>query len=230
MTYQEPQDLRNPNNRPHLNFNANERGFGADTGRAFPTTPSTFPQPVYPSQNGQQEVWGAQQPPPSQYPGGPPSYFPQHVSLQQPSYQQNQALTPNSSGYRTPGGGYNDGTNGLVHQFSHQNLGAASSSRSASPYGRTGTPTGGRPTTPGRQNSLQSQQQYSSHLAPSYTPGQSGSQEEEQLPAKNPDKYADNVYRRAKHSTEQVGTFFRENVGRAKERNQRSVILYPIRD
>jgi hypothetical protein len=52
-------------NRLQLNF-----GFGGgdrnnqyqqEVGRAFPTTPSTFPQPVYPNQAGQQEVWGAQQ-------------------------------------------------------------------------------------------------------------------------------------------------------------------------
>lgn len=220
MAYQEPQDPRNPNNRPHLQFNANERGLAADTGRAFPTTPSTFPQPVYSAPNGQQEVWGTQQQAPSQFPGGPPSYFVQHVNLQQPNYQQNQALTPNSPGYRTPGGGYNDGTNGLVHQFSHQNLGAASSPRAASPYGRVGTPTSARPKTPSNQNAQQQSQQYGSHLAAPFTHGQNGSQEEE-LPSKNPDKYADNVYRRAKHSTELVGTFFRENVGRAKERNQR---------
>ena len=217
MAYQDNnQDPRNPNNRPHLgNLTPNERGFAGDAGRAFPTTPSTFPQPVYPSQNGQQEVWGQGQPPPSQYQGGPPSYFVQHVNFQQQNYSPNQALTPNSSGYRTPGGGYNDGTNGLVHQFS--NLGAASSPRSASPYGRVGTPTGGGPRTPGVQATNQGQQ---AHLAPSGYQSQSGSFEEE-LPAKNPEKYADNIYRRAKHSTDQVGTFFRENVQRAKERNQR---------
>ena len=210
MAYQDPQDPRNPDNRPHLTFGTNERGLAADTGRAFPTTPSTFPQPVYPSQNGQTEVWGTQQPPPSQYPGGPPSYFTQHVNL-----QQNQALTPGSSGYRPPGGGYNDGTNGLVHQFSHQNLGTASTPRSASPYGRTGTPTGNRPRTPAAQNQSQ---QYSSHLSTSYI---AASPQDDELPPKNPDRYADNIYRRSKNSTEQVSNFFKDNVQRAKERNQR---------
>ena len=209
--------MANPNNRPHLTFNANERGYAADSGRAYPTTPSTFPQPVYPAQTGQPEVWGNQQPPPSQYQGGPPSYFVQHVNLQQPSFQQNQQAAPNpaSSGYKTAGG-LNDGTNGLAHQFAHQNLGAAASPRAASPYGRTATPNGTRPRTPANQNT---QQHYSSSLQNSLAPGQ-GAQEEE-LPTRNPDKYGDNIYRRSKHSTEQVGNFFRDNVQRAKERNQR---------
>ena len=213
MAYQEPQGPRDPNKRPQLQFSANERGLNAESGRAFPTTPSTFPQPVYSAQNGQQEVWGAQQQPPSQFPGGPPSYFVQHVNVQQPNYQ------PNQGGYKSPAGGYNDGTNGLVHQFSHQNLGAASTPRSASPYGRTGTPTSGRPKTPSGHNPQQPHQ-YGSLLANPYFPGQNGLQEEE-LPPKNPDQYGDNVYRRTKHSTELVGTFFRDNVTRAKERNQR---------
>ncbi|KAL9049246.1 MAG: hypothetical protein Q9162_007321 [Coniocarpon cinnabarinum] len=221
MAYQSqgPQDSRNSNNRPHLTFTNNERGFSPDSGRQYPTTPSAFPQPVYPSQNGQPEVWGSQQPPPTQYQGGPPSYFVQHVNLQQPTYQQSQqALAPGSSGYKGPPSSHNDGTNGLVHQFSHQNLGAVTTSRSASPYGRTGTPTGSRPRTPG--NTQNSQAPHATHVASGLGQGISALQDDE-LPPKNADKYADNIYRRAKHSTEQVGNFFRDNVQRAKERNQR---------
>ena len=45
--------------------------------------------------------------------------------------------------------------------------------------------------------------------------------EDEEPPAKNPDQYTENVIKRAKVSSEQVGAFFRENVGRARERNKR---------
>jgi len=53
-------------NRLQLNFafgggDRNNQQYQQEVGRAFPTTPSTFPQPVYPNQAGQQEVWGAQQ-------------------------------------------------------------------------------------------------------------------------------------------------------------------------
>ncbi|KAG9888209.1 hypothetical protein KCU94_g16317, partial [Aureobasidium melanogenum] len=56
----------NPNNqqqsnRLQLNFGfQGAQNFGADQGRAYPTTPSTFPQP-FPNPQGQQEVWGTAQ-------------------------------------------------------------------------------------------------------------------------------------------------------------------------
>ena len=60
QSQQQQQDNRNPN-RLHLNFGFNnQQNFAAEQGRAFPTTPSTFPQP-FPNSAGHQEVWGTQQ-------------------------------------------------------------------------------------------------------------------------------------------------------------------------
>ncbi|TKA70556.1 hypothetical protein B0A49_02993, partial [Cryomyces minteri] len=63
-----------PPNRLHLNFGFQDRNFSAEQGRNFPTTPSTFPQPMYPNAAGQQEVWGTQQTN-NGYSGAPAGYF-----------------------------------------------------------------------------------------------------------------------------------------------------------
>jgi len=208
----QPQDPRNLNNRLHLNFGFNERNFAADVGRAFPTTPSTFPQPVFPAQvNGQQEIWGNQTP--NGFGGA--SYF--MNNSYQPQLQQHQNL-PNPATYRTPAGYNSDGTNGLVHQFSHQNLSGGVTPRSASPYTRQLSPSS-RPWMVGNTGT----QQHASHLnAP--IPGTNGvPYVDEELPTKNPEKYSDNVFRKAKVSNELVGSFFKENVQRARDRNSRFV-------
>jgi hypothetical protein len=58
----------NPNNQQQSNrlqlnfgFQGAQNFGGAEQGRAYPTTPSTFPQP-FPNTQGQQEVWGTAQP------------------------------------------------------------------------------------------------------------------------------------------------------------------------
>lgn len=204
----------NPPNRLHLNFgfnnNNNERNFAAEQGRAYPTTPSTFPQPVFPNQAGQQEVWGTQQ----TNNGYGAGYF--MTNPYQPKYQQQANIAAPNAAYRAPG--YNDGLNGLNNQFSHQNLGG--NARSASPYGRQPSP-GQRPRTGGATG----QQQYGNYLsAPSSTPDQHApSLNDEAPPPKNPDKYAENVQRKAKVSIGTVSTFFKDNVQRARDRNARHV-------
>jgi protein-serine/threonine kinase len=227
----------NPNsqqpNRLQLNFgfdrnNNNQQGqYGtSENARQFPTTPSTFPQPVYPNSQGQQEVWGTQQTN-NGYAGN--SYFGNNPF---PQYSQQQgagagagagagsgagggAQQPPGSSYRSPGG-YD--TNGLVHQFSHQNLGGGTP-RSGSPYGRQPSPAQQRPRTAGAASG----QQYSSFLTPQAPMPQMSSMTEEQPPAKNPDKYGDNVQRKAKVSVGTVGTFFKDSVQRARDRNARAL-------
>ncbi|OCL09536.1 kinase-like protein [Glonium stellatum] len=202
----------NPQNRLHLNFGFNDRtnNFAADAGRAFPTTPSTFPQPVFPNQAGQQEVWGTQQ----TGNGYGPGYF--MGNPYQPQYQQPGSLQAPGSAYRSPG--YNDGTNGLVHQFSHQNLGG----RSASPYGRQPSPSQ-RPRTAGAAG-----QPYSGYLnAPMPVPRQPSLNDDEP-PPKSPEKYSDNLLRQAKVSVGLVSTFFKDSVQRARDRNQRALELDTI--
>ena len=221
---QRPND--DPRNRLHLNFGVGETNFAADVGRAFPTTPSTFPQPMYANQYGQRETWGIQQAPAGF--ANNASYF--MTNPYQPQYaQQGAAPTPGVAGYNAGpmSPGY-DATNGLVHQLSQQHLGG-STPRSESPYGRQPSPAG-RSRPDGRQ-AAQQQQQYGGQLGvPAH--GQQPQQQQQQyatsameineaLPPKNPEKYSDNVFRRAKVSKELVGAFFRENVQRARDRNQR---------
>lgn len=204
----------NQQNRLHLNFgfnnNNNDRNFAAEQGRAYPTTPSTFPQPVYPNQNGQQEVWGTQQ---GNNAYGGAGYFvnPQGYSAPyQPGMQ-----PPPQQAFRTPQG-YNDGTNGLVHQFSNQNLGTP---RSGSPYGRQPTtPNAQRPRTAGSSGQPQ---QYGGYLS-AHMPGQhQPSLNDDEPPPKNPDKYTDNIIKRSRLSTGLVSDFFRQSVQRARDRNAR---------
>jgi len=220
-----PRTNDDPRNRLHLNFGLGETNFAADVGRAFPTTPSTFPQPMYANQYGQRETWGTQQAPAGF--ANNASYF--MTNPYQPQYaQQGGAPTPGVAGYNAGpmSPGY-DVTNGLVHQLSQQHLGG-STPRSESPYGRQPSPAG-RSRPDGRQAAQQ--QQYGGQLGiPPH--GQQAQQQQQQhptsameineaLPPKNPEKYSDNVFRRAKVSKELVGAFFRENVQRARDRNQR---------
>ncbi|KAF2813359.1 serine/threonine-protein kinase cot-1 [Mytilinidion resinicola] len=211
----------NPPNRLQLNFgfsdrNNNNANYAADAGRAYPTTPSTFPQPVFPNQAGQQEVWGTQQP----NNGYAPGYFAPPTAAYSAGYQQQQGnLQAPSAAYRAPQ--YNDGTNGLVHQFSHQNLGGG---RSASPYSRQPSPSQ-RPRTAGATG-----QQYSSYLN-SQMPNapRLPSLYDEEPPAKSAEKYSENVLRQAKVSVGLVSTFFKDSVQRARDRNQRSLDLDGIK-
>ncbi|KAI7297575.1 hypothetical protein KC315_g18400, partial [Hortaea werneckii] len=98
MAYQQQQqDSRNPN-RLHLNFGFNNPpNFSAEQGRAFPTTPSTFPQP-FPDARGNQQVWGTGE--------GASGINQQGYFYNNPAMQQfNNASTPGTpAGYRSPGG------------------------------------------------------------------------------------------------------------------------------
>ncbi|ORY13712.1 kinase-like domain-containing protein [Clohesyomyces aquaticus] len=198
-------------NRLQLNF-----GFGGaggernqnynqdSSGRAFPTTPSTFPQPVYPNQAGQQEVWGAQQP------NNGYGYF--MNPYQQAQYQNQQ------SNLQPPGAArFNEAANGLVHQLSHQHLGGG---RSGSPYGRQPSPSHGRPRTAGATG-----QQYGGYM--SNMPRQPSLNDEEP-PTRAPEKYSDNVLKQSKVSIGLVSTFFKDSVQRARDRNQRALELESI--
>ncbi|QDS74215.1 Cobalt uptake protein cot1 [Venturia effusa] len=232
----------NAQNRLQLNFgferndqSGQQYGSAAD-GRQFPTTPSTFPQPVFPNSQGQQEVWGSQPQQPLPQAGGYPgtSYFmnaPNPYQQQQQQYQQQgqQQQQGPASQQQFRGGtpqnraapsqpGYNDGTNGLVHQFSHQNLGG-NTPRSASPYGRQASPaTSQRPRTAGATPG----QQYGNYLSPQ-APMPTETVHGEEPPNKNPDKYGDNILKKSKVSTGTVSTFFKDSVQRARDRNARAL-------
>lgn len=209
QSQQAQSDNRNPN-RLQLNFGFNNPpNFAAEQGRAFPTTPSTFPQP-FPNAAGQQEVWGTQQATSGINSQG---YFYNNNGYQQ-QYSSG-ASTPNA-GYRSPPGGYNDVTNGLAHQFQHQNLGG-NSPRSASPYGRQPSPANARPRTAGA-----TPQSYGNYLnAPMPAMPAPLTIWDDEPPPKNPEKYSTAITERVKVQKMLTQEFFKENVERARARNER---------
>lgn len=219
------------NNRLHLNF-GNDRF--APNDRAYPTTPSTFPNPIFPGggqgqaqqpqqqQQQQQAQQGAQQAynqgfaPPAgyfmnnQYP--PSSGYPQQ---QAPAgYQQQQQQQP----YQQRSVNLqNDATNGLAHQFSHQNLGGGR----GSPYGnRQGQASPGqRPRTAGAPGQ---QPGYSNYLNP--MPTQASQQvrpEFQAAPERNPDRYGNLTQNNQKKCSQLAADFFKDSVKRARDRNVR---------
>jgi protein-serine/threonine kinase len=184
-------------NRLQLNF-----GFGgernnqyADGGRAFPTTPSTFPQPVYPNQAGQQEVWGAQ----SQGNGYAGGYF-------QPPYQQAQ--------YQGQQGNLQQLQQQQPPPLSHQHLGG--NARSGSPYGRQPSPNSQRPRTADNRGGYG----YGGYGSAGSGPRGSSLYDEE-APKRQPEKYSENVEKQATVSKALINTFFKDSVQRARDRNQR---------
>ncbi|KXT03960.1 hypothetical protein AC578_9295 [Pseudocercospora eumusae] len=202
-------DSRNPN-RLQLNFGfTNQPNFAAEQGRAFPTTPSTFPQP-FPNSAGQQEVWGAQQTTSGISSQG---YFYNNPT----AYQQYSSNVSPAAGYRSPAG-FNDVTNGLAHQFQHQHLGG-NTPRSASPYNRQPSPATARPRTAGDPRGAYA----NSYLnAPMPAMPQQPSIYDDEPPQKNPDKYSSTITERVKVQKMLTQEFFKENVERARARNERS--------
>lgn len=142
-------------------------------------------------------------------------YAPQQ---QQPAPQQNQYhaqqypqlnLQSPQPAYQGRGYNGNDGANGLIQQFSNQDLSASARGRVPPPGQRprtAGSPAPGQPT---------------GHLAPpmpSRTPNQ---QTEEEELERNPEKYSENVQKRGRAAKELVNVFFQENIERARDRNLR---------
>ena len=195
-------------NRLQLNFGFGGGGdrnnqYAQEQGRAFPTTPSTFPQPVYPNQAGQQEVWGAQQ---QQQMGGNGygGYF--QNPYQQAQYQGQQGNLQNQHLQQR------FDANGLAQQLSSQHLGG--SGRSGSPYGRQPSPNPQRPRT--ADNRGYSYGSYGGSQAP-----RGPSLYDEEAPKRAPEKYSENVEKQATMSKGLINTFFKDSVQRARDRNQR---------
>ena len=134
--------------------------------------------------------------------------YQQANSLQspQPAYQ------AGNRPYGTQAG--TDATNGLIQQFSNQDLSGASR---AAAYNRAASP-GVRPRTAGNTN--QGQQQQSSHLIPPVPARSPRPVEEEEQ--QNPRKYSDNVLKRGTAAKQLVNSFFQENIERARDRNTRA--------
>lgn len=221
-----------PNSRLNFNFGGyNERSYTPINERTYPTTPSTFPQPIFTSQQGQgaqmgQEYRGSQLQSPNGYASGTgyfvnspyqPHYGQQQQNQYQSPYQQQNIQSPQPS-YQQRQAGYatTDATNGLVNQFSNQNLG--NSARQNPAYGRHPSPSQ-RPHTAGGTV----QQQPSNHLAPPM-PGHGSTSRsigDEEPPERDPEKYSANIAKRGKVVEAMIKSFFEQNVQRARERNIR---------
>ncbi|PTB69883.1 serine/threonine protein kinase [Trichoderma citrinoviride] len=196
--------------RLHLNFD-NSRPAAND--RAFPTTPSTFPQPVFSGpQSGSMQSQQQQQPYGAGYP--PQGYFAQNQYAQQ--QYPGQAVTsdyPNAA--YPPQAGTNDPNTGLAHQFSHQNLGGGAAR--GGQYAARG-PSSGRPRTAGGSGQ---QASYGNYAPPMPSQGAVSSPEFQPIPERNPDKYGTNANSNQKKCSQLAADFFKDSVKRARERNQR---------
>lgn len=217
----------NSNNRFYLNLNNDRPAFND---RAYPTTPSTFPNPIFPSpsqgaQQGQPQAATSQQPystgfaPSGYFMNNPyPPTYPQQPPPSNSNYQQ-AAQAPQASYQQRPAPAHpNDATNGLVHQFSHQNLGGAGR---ASPYGGRQASPSQRPRTAGASGQQAGYGSYLNAPMPSapqqnwpefYIPG-------EKTP--NADKYGTNTHTNQKKCQTLAETFFKDSVKRARDRNVR---------
>lgn len=202
------------NNRLFLNFgNGNDRLTASDRA-AYPTTPSTFPQPVFPPASGQQPGLQAQQ---QAYAGGyaPQGYFNQNQYAQYQGQQLNDYAQPAGYQPRSNTPGTNDPNTGLAHQFSHQNLGGAARAQA---YARGPSP-GQRPRTAGASG----QPAYSGYMNAPPIPNQPAAPVEEfqRAPERNPDRYGTNANSNQKKCSQLAADFFKDSVKRARERNQR---------
>lgn len=225
-------------NRLRLNFQFDQQHqFDSSNARVYPTTPSTFPQPIYGTQ-AQDYGGGMLSPNPAAGPGyfANAPYSPhmqqQYSQQQQQQYQyqphqqlqqqQQQNLQSPQPAYQMNSRPYNqqtDGTTQMVQQFANQDLGSAprgGMNRTPSPGNAQRPRTAGE----GRQN-----QNFQSHLAPP-VPRSAPKPEEEEQP--NPRKYSDNVIRRGTAAKQLVNSFFQENIERARDRNSRAKELDAI--
>jgi protein-serine/threonine kinase len=212
--------MENNSSRLYLNLNNGERPPFND--RAYPTTPSTFPNPVFNQAQGASQGQGptAQQQP---YATGfaPQGYFMNNPYP--PSYPQQQPTTSYAQAPQAPAASYqqrpapyqaSDATNGLVHQFSHQNLGGR-----VSPYGARQASPSQRPRTAGAPVQ---QPGYGSYLsAPMPQAVQQNWPEFESAPNRNPDKYGKLAETNQTKCSQLAETFFKDSVKRARDRNVR---------
>ncbi|KAG6019192.1 Cobalt uptake protein cot1 [Claviceps citrina] len=208
-------------NRLHLSFGNNDRPPVND--RSYPTTPSTFPQPVFPPPNGlqpqQQQAYGGAAAAAAGH--GPQGYFSQPGAAHGAAYPaqavssdfahaQNGYLQPRSN---TPG--TNDPNIGLAHQFSHQNLGGAPR---AAPRGPSPSQ---RPRTAGSQPLGAYAGYANAPPLPTQNAAALAATEFQVAPERNPDRYGPNANSNQKKCSQLAVDFFKDSVKRARERNQR---------
>ncbi|KOS20141.1 Serine/threonine-protein kinase cot-1 [Escovopsis weberi] len=208
-------------NRLYLNVGNVDRQISND--RAYPTTPSTFPQPIFPPPGGQSGAMSQQQQQAfnAAYASQGGGYFAQAPYAGQYPPQGSSADHPGAAAYqqrssdaKSPGS--IDPNTGLAQQFSHQNLGAAAR---AAPYAnRAGSSP--RPRTAGGSGQQAAYGNYP-NVAPVPAPGPPQSPEFQPIPERNPDKYGSGANSNQKKCSQLAADFFKDSVKRARERNQR---------
>ncbi|KND90254.1 Serine/threonine-protein kinase cot-1 [Tolypocladium ophioglossoides CBS 100239] len=202
------------NNRLHLNFGNNDRLPLND--RAYPTTPSTFPQP--------QQVYGAAYHPQGYFAPGPSGYAPQYPAQavsNDYAHAQNGVYQTRSN---TPG--TNDPNIGLANQFSHQNLGGGAA-RGAG-YAPRGPSPSQRPRTAGATGQAAAYGGYmNAPPMPTQNPPAPVVEEFQQAPERNPDRFGPNSNSNQKKCSQLAIDFFKDSVKRARERNQRYPLACP---
>ncbi|ROT41450.1 kinase-like protein [Sodiomyces alkalinus F11] len=209
---------QNNNNRMYLNFGNNDRQNPPNDRANYPTTPSTFPQPVFPPHSGQS---GGLQPSQQAYQTGyaPQGYFMhnQYPANYPAQPQGNDFAAVNVYQQRSNTPGTNDPNTGLAHQFSHQNLGGAARAQA---YNTRGPSPAQRPRTAGAPGQSSGYASYPSAPMPSSAPVPP-----EDLfaraPERNPDRYGSNANNNQVKCSKLAADFFKDSVRRARERNQR---------
>lgn len=217
----------NPSNRLYLNFNSGDNKYQPGDSRTYPTTPSTFPNPVFPGQQQSQQQqapqsYQQQQQPYSAGGNAPSGYFMNNTYApsypQQPSnaaYQAPQA--PQASYQQRSNAPLNDATNGLVHQFSHQNLGGGRQS----PYGQQRQPSPAqRPRTAGASGQQPSYGYMNAPMPPPAVPQQTWP-EFQPAPQRDSDRYGPNAQNNNTKCKTLAEAFFKDSVKRARDRNLR---------
>ena len=213
------------NNTNRLYLNLGEK-FAQDTRHNYPTTPSTFPNPIFQpqgqaaqqsfAQNAQQQPYStgfapsnyfSNAPYPAAYPAQPPqSNYQQAPQAPQATYQQRSSPANN------------DATNGLVHQFSHQNLGGGGRQ---SPYGQRQPSPSQRPRTAGTTGQQSVYGSYLNAPMPTQTPQQPNWPEFQAAPSRDPDRYGTMTHNNQKKCERMASDFFKDSVKRARDRNLR---------
>ncbi|CAL3963622.1 hypothetical protein PZA11_001184 [Diplocarpon coronariae] len=218
-------------NRFYLNLN-NDRSAFPDRSQ-YPTTPSTFPNPIFSAQaNGgqqgqaqtahnqqsqqqQQQAYGAGYAPSGFFMNNPyPPNYPQQPPPAPSGYQQ--APQAPQATYQQRPAPLVDTTNGLAHQFSHQNLGGGRQS----PYGSRQPSPGQRPRTAGAGGQQSGYNSYLNAPMPA-APQQQNWPEFQPAPERNPDKYGPLTHTNQKKCGSLAEAFFKDSVKRARDRNVR---------
>jgi len=215
-------------NRLYLNFGNQDTRFQPADSRVYPTTPSSFPNPIAQApQSGYQQTPAATYFQPPSQPGYQQAPQAPHAYPQQPGYQQ-APQAPQAIYQQRSAAPNNDATNGLVHQFSHQNLGGAGRN---SPYGSRQPSPSQRPRTAGATGQQAGYGSYLNAPMPSQNSQQQNWPEFQIAPERNPDKYGPSAQNNQTKCRTLAEAFFKDSVKRARDRNLRYVmpgILYRI--